>query len=134
MSANSYIVRSHGQIVKVLCKLCGCTIRGLVPMGDPVETRKNGNMVIRDNMMMLGIGGNYRQIVLETELTDDKGNVVQRGKHVTCICNSCKKQINSQNIGRLYAEDLREFKREGMDVSELMKWRATRLIGEEALS
>ena len=132
MSANSYIVRSHGRIVKVLCKLCGCTIRGLVPAGDPVDIRKNGNMVIRDNMMMLGVGSNYKQVVLETELTDDKGRVVQRGKHVTCVCNSCLSQINRQNIGRLYNDDLKEFKREGMDVSDLMKWRATRVIGEEA--
>lgn len=122
MSANSYVVQQNGVVVGILCKLCGVPIRGLVPVGEPIDIRKNGNMIIRDNAYKLGIGSNYCEVEIEMERDGRKA------KHVTCLCKSCADKATKADLKKAYDGDLDEFKREGMDVRELRKWTPHKIV------
>jgi hypothetical protein len=120
MSESKYIVRQNGVIVGVLCKVCGVPIRGLVPVGEPIDTRKNGSMIIRDNFMMLGVGANYQEVEFEVEKDGRKG------KHFTALCRPCAGRLTTENMERIYTEDLDQLESEGQDVKELRKWQPKR--------
>lgn len=121
MKENSYVVRQNGVIVAILCKGCGQPIRGLVPHGEPIHTRKNGNMVIRDNYLVLGVGSNYTEVEIEVEKDG------RTGKHVTCLCKTCAKNLDQVKLNKIYAIDMDELEGEGQDVKDLRKWKPKRL-------
>lgn len=120
MSANSYVVRHEGAMIAVLCKGCGEPIRGLVPVGEPISTRKKGNIVIRDNLLVLGVGANYTEVEIEVRRDG------RTGKHTTCLCKSCAANP-ALDLARIYADDLDELEREGQDVKELRKWKPKKI-------
>lgn len=121
MSENSYVVRQNGVIVAILCKGCGQPIRGLVPYGEPIHTRKKGDMVIRDNYLVLGVGPNYTEVEIEVERDGKKG------KHVTCLCKGCANNLDEVKLNKIYAADMDELESEGQNVKELRKWKPRRL-------
>ncbi len=125
MSENSYIVRQNGVVVGVLCKKCGVPIRGLVPVGNPISTRKNGNTIIRDNFMMLGTGSNYTEVEIETEIDGKKG------RHITPMCKSCANKLTFSDLEKIIDDDLDDLERDGMDVARLRKSRPVKITKEK---
>lgn len=122
MSESSYIVRQNGVVVGVLCKKCGVPIRGLVPVAEPIDTRKANGMVIRDNFMMLGTGSNYTEVEIETEADGKKA------KHVTPMCKTCADRLTTADLDAIIDADLDDFERDGSDVKHLRKFRPTKLL------
>jgi hypothetical protein len=124
MSVSKYVVRQDGVIVGILCKGCGVPIRGLVPVGEPISTRKNGNTIIRDNYLMLGVGSNYTEVEIEVEKDGRKG------KHVTCLCKTCARKMTKAQLQDAYDADLDDLEAEGQNVKELRKWKPGKILKE----
>lgn len=125
MSENSYIVRQNGVVVGVLCKKCGVPIRGLVPVGEPIDTRKANGMIIRDNFLVLGTGSNYTEVEIETKHDGKKA------KHVTPMCKSCANRLTPADLEKIIDDDLDDLERDGSDVKSLRKFRPSKLLRTE---
>lgn len=122
MSESSYIVRQNGVVVGVLCKKCGVPIRSLVPVGDPIDTRKANGMIIRDRMVALGTGSNYTEVEIEVEVDGKKG------KHVTPMCKPCASNLTKNDLDKIYDDDLDELERDGQDVKKMRKFRPGKIL------
>lgn len=125
MSESSYIVRQNGVVVGVLCKKCGVPIRGLVPVGEPIDTRKASGMIIRDRMVALGTGSNYTEVEIETEADGKKG------KHTTPMCKSCANRLTVKDLAALVSADIDDLERDGMDVERLRQFRPAKILKRE---
>lgn len=125
MSESSYIVRQNGIVVAVLCKKCGVPIRSLVPIGDPIDSRKANGLIVRDRMVTLGTGSNYTEVEIETEHDGKKA------KHVTPMCKSCANRLSKDDLGQLVDDDLDDLERDGANVKQLRNFRPTKILKRE---
>lgn len=130
MSEYNFITVENGLITEVRCKLCKAPIQSMVPHEKLVRTEKINGVVVKTVPASLRPNPNYRQIVLE--MTDGE----KKAKHVTHCCASCLKNMETQHLQKMYAMDLAQWQREGMEdkhLRHLMTFRATKLLGQEPL-
>lgn len=112
--AEDYVKFDRGNIVEVLCKVCGKTIRKMIPMDDAPEVVRRGSQTIIREKMVLACLPNYREV---------KVLFADGSSHVTPVCVDDAGKLSDAGIREeVYAIDLKQWAREG-EVSDAMATR-----------
>jgi hypothetical protein len=118
-----YVRFEHGSITEVFCKVCGVTIRKMIPVDEQPEVQRIGNQtIVRERVALMSLP-NYR----EARILCDDGSA-----HVTPVCVDCAGKLDQDGIREeCYSLDLQQWGREGL-VSEKLAIRNPESVDEVA--
>lgn len=107
-----YVRYEKGNIVEVFCKVCGLTIRKMIPSDIGQEVTRRGNQTIIRERLVLASLPNYREVLISC----DDGSA-----HVTCVCQDCAPKLNDPAVREeCYACDLGQWSKEGVVATSLI--------------
>lgn len=118
LKAFTYVQQSaQGVDERVLCKVCGVPIAGLIVHEDPVAVeRGDGKVVIRERLIWAKFS-NYAEV----ELTFAEG-----GRHLTPLSVDCVGRLDAQTAQDCYAADVRDLlARPGAQLVDWARWTKT---------
>lgn len=116
-----YVISVRGNISEILCKVCGVTIRKLIPSDEYGEVLRHGSRTIVRERLVLACLPNYREV----KLAFNDGS-----SHVTCVCADCALKLSDPGIREeVYAMDLQQWASEG-DVADVLVSRNPTALGE----
>lgn len=102
-----------GNPVRLVCKSCGEAIMAWVPIGDPVQRRVEGNVIIQETRVAFFRVAGHAQVVFEMEdvpeRRDAAGNVLEPArlsKHVSAFCLDCARHLTDDDLEAAYLADL----------------------------
>jgi len=98
VAVHSKIARG-GYVDRVLCKLCGGTIKHLIPDELPVEVLRVKDRTMVYHRMILAELPNY----VEVKIDFDDGSA-----HITHICKACFKSLQDDDLETLYVGDMQQ--------------------------
>lgn len=108
---------AKGADDRVLCKVCGAPIAGLVVHESPVETvRSDGKVVIRERLVWAKFS-NYAEVLL---------TFADGSRHMTPLCTECAPRLTQEQAEDVYAADVQDLlERPGADRVDWARWAKT---------
>ena len=113
VSIPDYVKFSRFGIDQVLCKCCGCVIKGTVIRDDWTETRMiNGKPVIFQRLALAQLAE-----YAEVEILFDDGS-----RHVTCCCVHCSEHLTPDHLEHIYCCDMLMWEKEAAATNTHVAW------------
>jgi hypothetical protein len=100
-----------GVVDRVLCKVCGSPIAGLVVHEQPVEIRRESGRVLVKERLVMAQFSNYAAITLE---------FADGSTHETPLCTTCIPTLTAEQAEDAYAADVEDLLLRG--AAERVRW------------